>query len=97
MLLLNLHVVIIKGIIYYYNCCFESCGTFINFIDDWIIIFFYHIKILTDDNYLGLIYLEIAATAHENKERIVEYLLDSGAGYHKAYTGNIYIFFSLSN
>ena len=37
--------------------------------------------------YLGLTYLEIAATATENNEECVQYLLKRGADYHSAYAG----------
>ena len=50
--------------------------------------FFYRNReIVINYIYLGLTYLEVAASAQTNKKACVEYLLKSGAGYHEAYTG----------
>ena len=43
--------------------------------------------------YVGLTYLELAATAEENNEECVQYLLERGAEYHSAYAGLDIIFF----
>ena len=43
--------------------------------------------------YVGLTYLELAATTKENNEECVEYLLERGADYHSAYAGINIIFF----
>ena len=46
--------------------------------------------------YVGLTYLELAATAEENNEECVQYLLERGADYHSAYAGiDIILFQSL--
>ena len=37
--------------------------------------------------YVGLTYLELAATAKKNNEECVQYLLERGADYHSAYAG----------
>ena len=37
--------------------------------------------------YVGLTYLELAATAKENNKECVQYLLERGANYHSAYAG----------
>ena len=42
---------------------------------------------MTKITYLGLTYLELAATASRKNKEGVQYLLDKGADYHEAYTG----------
>ena len=43
--------------------------------------------------YVGLTYLELAATAKKNNEECVQYLLERGADYHSAYAGKDIILF----
>ena len=43
--------------------------------------------------YVGLTYLELAATAKKNNEECVQYLLERGADYYSASAGMDIIFF----